>query len=173
MLTQSLKPSPFTKSSNPTPIAIYPKVSCRSSAIQSRRNGRRSCQLYARVAIQMGNSTTRKIGLGMGRYTAGRHAFSATKVISALAGVAVEQGLIKSIDDPMRDYALDDGFDPIRTKTTQRHLYSRRANEGTLFDKPDTVDRNRFVGAGADNSKKGTHRDLKRPGNTTSTTTFG
>ena len=44
--------------------------------------------------------------------------FSATKsYLGVIAGVAVEQGLIKSIDDPMRDYALDDGFDSDRTKT--------------------------------------------------------
>ena len=36
--------------------------------------------------------------------------------------------------------------------------------EGTLWDKPDLIDRNRQVGAGADNSRKGQHRDLRTPG---------
>ena len=93
--------------------------------------------------------------------------FSATKsYLAVITGVAVEQGIIKSIDDPMRDYALDDGFDSEQNKDiTWRHLLQQASEwEGTLFDKPDMVDRNRFVGAGADNSKKGTHRDLKSPG---------
>ena len=93
--------------------------------------------------------------------------FSATKsYLGVIAGVAVQQGLIESIDDPMRDYALDDGFSSDQNKDiTWRHLLQQASEwEGTLFDKPDMVDRNRFVGAGADNSKKGTHRDLKRPG---------
>ena len=94
--------------------------------------------------------------------------FSATKsYLGVITGVAVAQGLIKDIDDPMRDYALDDGFDAEQNRDiTWRHLLQQASEwEGTLFDKPDMVDRNRFVGAGADNSRKGTHRDLKRPGN--------
>ena len=31
-------------------------------------------------------------------------------------------------------------------------------------DKPDLVDRNRQVGVGADNSRKGMHRELRKPG---------
>ena len=93
--------------------------------------------------------------------------FSVTKsYLAVITGVAVEQGIIKNIDDPMRDYALDDGFDSDQNKDiTWRHLLQQASEwEGTLFDKPDMVDRNRFVGAGADNSRKGTHRDLKSPG---------
>ena len=116
-----------------------------------------------------------KIGLGMGRYTRADMTFSATKsYLGVIAGVAVEQGLIKSIDDPMRDYARR----WIRFRSEQRHnlaspLTAGERMEGTLFDKPDTVDRNRFVGAGADNSKKGRIGTLNAQGNTTSTTTFG
>ena len=36
--------------------------------------------------------------------------------------------------------------------------------EGELFGKPDLIDRNREAGADADNSRKGTHRDLGPPG---------
>ena len=50
--------------------------------------------------------------------------FSATKsYLAVITGVAVEQGIIKNIDDPMRDYALDDGFDSDQNKDiTWRHL---------------------------------------------------
>lgn len=93
--------------------------------------------------------------------------FSATKsYLSILAGIAVERGLIRDLDDPMREYALDDGFDSEQNREiTWRHILQQASEwEGTLWDKPDIVDRNRFVGAGADNSKKGTHRDLQKPG---------
>jgi len=93
--------------------------------------------------------------------------FSATKsYLGVIAGVAVAQGLIESIDDPMRNYALDDGFESEQNRDiTWRHILQQASEwEGTLWDKPDLVDRNRLVGAGVDNSKKGTHRDLQRPG---------
>jgi CubicO group peptidase (beta-lactamase class C family) len=55
-----------------------------------------------------------------------------------LAGVAVERGLIRSIDDPVRDYSLDDGFtSPQNRDITWRHLLDQTSEwEGTLFDKP-------------------------------------
>lgn len=93
--------------------------------------------------------------------------FSATKsYLAILAGVAVGRGLIRSIDDPMRDYALDDGFESAQNRDiTWRHfLYQASEWEGALWDKPDLVDRNRQAGPGADNSRKGTHRDLQPPG---------
>jgi len=93
--------------------------------------------------------------------------FSATKsYLAVLTGFAVEKGLIKDIDEPMRNYALDDGFESTQNRDiTWRHLLQQASEwEGTLWDKPDLVDRNRVVGAGADNSKKGTHRDLQKPG---------
>lgn len=93
--------------------------------------------------------------------------FSATKsYLAVLTGVAVERGLIRSIDDPMRDYALDDGFESEQNRgITWRHfLYQASEWEGTLWGKPDLVDRNRQAGPGADNSRKGTHRDLQAPG---------
>jgi CubicO group peptidase (beta-lactamase class C family) len=93
--------------------------------------------------------------------------FSATKsYLGILAGVAVARGLIRSVDDPMRDYALDDGFDtPHNATITWRHMLQQTSEwEGTLWDKPDLVDRHRQVGVGADNSKKGTYRALRQPG---------
>ena len=93
--------------------------------------------------------------------------FSVTKsYLALLAGVALDRGFIRSIDDAVRDYALDDGFASAQNRDiTWRHLLQQTSEwEGTLFDKPDLVDRNRQVGVGADNSRKGTHRDLRTPG---------
>lgn len=93
--------------------------------------------------------------------------FSVAKsYLSILAGLAVEDGLIKDIDDTVRSYKLDDGYESEQNKTiTWRHLLTQTSEwEGELFSKPDLVDRNRQVGAGTDNSKKGTHRDLQPPG---------
>lgn len=91
----------------------------------------------------------------------------AKSYLSILTGVAVARGLIRDVDDPMRDYALDDEFDsPQNRDISWRHLLQQTSEwEGTLWDKPDLVDRNRQVGVGSDNSRKGTHRDLQAPGN--------
>ena len=63
----------------------------------------------------------------------------AKSYLAVLAGVAVERGLIRSIDDPVRDYSLDDGFtSPQNRDITWRHLLDQTSEwEGTLFDKPD------------------------------------
>jgi len=93
--------------------------------------------------------------------------FSVAKsYLSVLAGIAVDDGLIRDLDDPMRGYALDDGFEAAQNRDiTWHHMLQQTSEwEGTLFDRPDLLDRNRDVGEGADNSKKGTHRDLQRPG---------
>ena len=78
--------------------------------------------------------------------------------------MALANGLIRSVDDPMRDYALDDGFDaPHNAAITWRHMLHQSSEwEGTLWDKPDLVDRNRQVGVGADHSRKG----ISRPAST-------
>jgi CubicO group peptidase (beta-lactamase class C family) len=90
----------------------------------------------------------------------------AKSYLSILAGVAVARGLIRDVDDPVREYALDDGFDsPQNRDITWRHLLQQTSEwERTLWDNPDLVDRNRQVGVGSDNSRKGTHRDLQAPG---------
>lgn len=93
--------------------------------------------------------------------------FSAAKsYLSILTGLAVADGLIGSIDDPVRDYALDAAFDTAQNKDiTWRHLLNLASEfEGSLWDKPDLIDRHRQNGPGADNSKKGIHRDLQKPG---------
>ena len=93
--------------------------------------------------------------------------FSVAKsYLAVLTGIALRDGLIASLDDKVKDYAIDDGFDSEQNRNiTWRHLLHQSSEwEGTLFSKPDLIDRNRQVGVGADNSKKGTHRDLQAPG---------
>jgi CubicO group peptidase (beta-lactamase class C family) len=93
--------------------------------------------------------------------------FSVAKsYLSILAGIAVADGLIRDLDDTVRSYELDDGYESEQNRTiTWRHLLTQTSEwEGELFSKPDLVDRNRQVGHGSDNSKKGTHRDLQLPG---------
>jgi hypothetical protein len=90
----------------------------------------------------------------------------AKSYLAILTGLALEDGLIKSLDDRIGDYGLDDGYDaPQNQAITWRHMLTQTSEwEGELFSKPDLVDRNREVGVGADNSRKGTHRDLQKPG---------
>ncbi|MBT5664648.1 MAG: serine hydrolase [Rhodospirillaceae bacterium] len=93
--------------------------------------------------------------------------YSAAKsYLSLLTGIAVDDGLIRSIDDPMRDYALDRMFhtDQNHDITWRQMLQLTSEWEGSLWDKPDLVDRNRELGVGVDNSKKGTPRALQKPG---------
>jgi CubicO group peptidase (beta-lactamase class C family) len=94
--------------------------------------------------------------------------FSVAKsYLAVLAGVAVARGLIRSIDDPVRDSAVDDGFASAQNRDiTWRHLLQQTSEwQGTLWDKPDTIDHNRDVGKselGA--AEKGTPRPLRPPG---------
>lgn len=93
--------------------------------------------------------------------------FSVAKsYLSMLTGVAISRGLIRGVDDAVREYALDDGFESDHNRDiTWRHLLHQTSEwQGTLWDKPDRVDRLRQVGVGADNARKGTHRDLQAPG---------
>ncbi len=93
--------------------------------------------------------------------------FSATKsYLALLTGIALDDGLITSIDQRCADTALDDGFESDQNAAISwRHLLQQTSEwEGTLWSKPDLIDRNRQIGPGADNSRKGQHRDLARPG---------
>ncbi len=74
--------------------------------------------------------------------------FSATKsYIATLAGLAVDRGLIRNVNDRVSDYVHDDTFASSHNGTiTWRHLLQQTSEwEGTLFDKPDTVDWNRQI----------------------------
>lgn len=93
--------------------------------------------------------------------------FSITKVyLSVLAGLAVADGLIEDIDEPVsRTVRIAAFAPPHNDRVTWRHFLNQTSEwEGTLFGKPDLVDRNRQVAANADNSRKGQHRDLAAPG---------
>jgi CubicO group peptidase (beta-lactamase class C family) len=108
-----------------------------------------------------------RIAAAWGEPTRADLTFSVAKsYLSVLAGIAVGDGLIRDVHDPIRGYALDDGFEAARNRDiTWHHMLQQTSEwEGTLFDRPDLLDRNRDVGDGADNSKKGTHRDLQQPG---------
>ena len=70
--------------------------------------------------------------------------FSATKsFLSTTVGLAVEQGLIKSIHDPVSHYVTTGEFDsPLNAKITWDHLLRQTSDwEGTLWGKPDWADR--------------------------------
>lgn len=90
----------------------------------------------------------------------------AKSYLAILTGLAIGDGLIGGVDDPVAVSVTAPEFaSPHNRKITWRHLLSQTSEwEGTLFDKPDLVDRNRQVGAGSDNSRKGEHRDLLEPG---------
>lgn len=90
----------------------------------------------------------------------------AKSYLSILAGIALGDGLIASLDDPVGKSLPGPTFDGIHNGAiTWRHLLTLTSEwEGTLWSKPDLVDRNRQVGPGADNSRKGQHRDLQPPG---------
>ncbi|PYP88358.1 MAG: serine hydrolase [Blastocatellia bacterium AA13] len=69
--------------------------------------------------------------------------FSAAKsFLSALAGLAFDRGMIKSVDDPVRNYIHDGGYDsPHNAAITWRHMLQQTNEwEGRLWDKPSTID---------------------------------
>jgi CubicO group peptidase (beta-lactamase class C family) len=93
----------------------------------------------------------------------------AKSYLALLAGVAVARGLIRSLDDTVSGYGLDASFDSAQNRTiTWRHLLDQTSEwQGTLWDKPDTIDHNRDLrqsdlGRLADN--KGTVRPMRPPG---------
>ena len=93
--------------------------------------------------------------------------FSVAKsYLAVLAGLAVKDGLIGDVHQPVAETALDDHFTSAQNRDiTWHHLLQQTSEwEGTLWDKPDLIDRNRQLGTDPDNSRKGQHRDLSRPG---------
>lgn len=92
--------------------------------------------------------------------------FSAAKsYLSLLAGIAVMDGLIPDLDDPVRRLVDDGGFDGNHNGAiTWRHLLQNTSEwEGELFGKADQIDRNRSV-AVEGRGRKGDARALKAPG---------
>lgn len=94
--------------------------------------------------------------------------FSVTKsYLSIMAGLAVDDGLIPDVHQSVGTLVDDGGFDAEQNKTCTWHHFLQNTSEweGTLFSKPDLVDRNRDLSLPPGTpSKKGTHRDLAAPG---------
>lgn len=93
--------------------------------------------------------------------------FSAAKsYLALLAGVAFDDGLIRSLDETLSSRQLDDGFDSAPNRSiTWRHLLNQTSEwHGTLWDRPDSVDHHRQAGVQHDNRGKGTLRTLQAPG---------
>lgn len=92
--------------------------------------------------------------------------FSVAKsYLSLLAGIAVTDRLIESLDEPVACRVHDGGFEgPHNSAVTWRHLLQQTSEwEGSLFGKSDVVDRNRNLtleGQG----RKGEARPLRTPG---------
>jgi hypothetical protein len=94
------------------------------------------------------------------------YTFSAAKsYLSMLAGIAVTDGLIADLDDPVGRTVRDGGFDsPQNRSVTWRHLLQNTSEwEGSLFGKSDRIDRNRNLGLEG-KGRKGDARPLQPPG---------
>ena len=93
--------------------------------------------------------------------------FSVAKsYLAILAGVAVGRGLIGDLDQAVRARVDDGGFDSAQNRAvTWRQLLQQTSEwEGTLFDRPDSVDHNRSVGLAGGEAPKGEPRRLRPPG---------
>ncbi len=90
----------------------------------------------------------------------------AKSYIAVLAGLAVADGLIRDIDEPVGRTVDGPWFEGAQNATiTWRHLLQQSSEwQGEIFGKSDQVDHNRQIGPGADNSRKGERRALKPPG---------
>jgi CubicO group peptidase (beta-lactamase class C family) len=99
--------------------------------------------------------------------------FSVAKsYLSILAGLAVDRGLIRDVNEPVCrtpgfNTADDGGFDPPHNDQITWHHLLQQTSEwtGTLWDKPDQLDHNRRAGGMPGTGvRKGTRRDLQAPG---------
>ena len=88
--------------------------------------------------------------------------FSVTKsYLSTMAGLALDDEMIRDVDDPVADYVRDGKFDSEHnSKITWQHLLHQTSDwSGELWDKPDWVDRP----VGRDESKW-KNREMHEPG---------
>ncbi len=90
----------------------------------------------------------------------------AKSYLAVLTGLAVDDGLIADIDEPVGRRVPGPLFaDAHNSKVTWRHLLQQTSEwRGELFGKPDQIDHNRLVAPNADNSRKGELRALQAPG---------
>ncbi len=88
--------------------------------------------------------------------------FSVTKsYLSTVAGLALDQGLIRDVHDPVRVYVRDGTFDSSHnSKITWHHLLNQTSDwSGELWGKPDWADR-----PTGDDPQQWPHRQLREPG---------
>jgi CubicO group peptidase (beta-lactamase class C family) len=93
--------------------------------------------------------------------------FSVAKsYLGILAGLAIGDGLIGDLDEPVGRSVADGGFEgPHNGAVTWRHLLQQTSEwEGTLWGKSDVIDRNRDVGTESKGRLKGQPRPLTAPG---------
>lgn len=93
------------------------------------------------------------------------HCFSVAKsFLSLVGGVAYEQDRFE-LDALVADHVNDGGFTgDHNSRIRWRHLFHQTSEwEGTLFARPDAIDRNRAVGK-TDDLDKGETRTLREPG---------
>jgi CubicO group peptidase (beta-lactamase class C family) len=93
--------------------------------------------------------------------------FSVAKsYLSLLAGIAVSDGLIGDLDEPVKETAPDESLEtPRNGAITWRHLLQQTSEwEGALWGKSDVIDRNRIVSLEGRSAEKGKPRSLKTPG---------
>jgi CubicO group peptidase (beta-lactamase class C family) len=90
----------------------------------------------------------------------------AKSYIAVLAGLAVADGLIRDLDEPVAASVDGPWFEGAHNGAiTWRHLLQQSSEwGGEIFGKSDQVDHNRQIGPGADNSRKGQRRSLHPPG---------
>ncbi len=94
--------------------------------------------------------------------------FSITKsYLSLCTGVALKNGIISDVHEPVREIAKDIGFESSHNKdiTWAQLLQLTSEWEGTLWGKPDWIDHHRDLNSSAESEfKKGTKRVLQKPG---------
>lgn len=90
----------------------------------------------------------------------------AKSYLSALAGIAVGDRLIRDLEEPVGRSVSGPFFEGAHNAgITWRHLLQQSSEwQGEIFEKSDQVDHNRQIGPGADNSRKGQRRELRTPG---------
>jgi CubicO group peptidase (beta-lactamase class C family) len=91
----------------------------------------------------------------------------AKSYLAVVAGLAVRRGLLRDLDDRVQAARLDDGFDAEQNRAiTWRHLLQQTSEwQGTLWDKPDSIDHHRDVGKSELGfAVKGQARPLQAPG---------
>lgn len=94
--------------------------------------------------------------------------FSVAKsYLNLVAGIAYDRGLLPDPQERVSARIKDGGFDSAHNGAiTWHHLLQQTSEwQGSLWDKPDLVDRNRnLLTEGKPNNTKGTYRPLRNPG---------